>query len=422
MAAPSRRTFLKIAALGSAALAAGGYTAHRGLRLPPFRWDPRPTAQSVVIDDLKISASDCIFLDSKPKETPSADRRSKQTVSLRAYAPEPILDLSCESERNIELSLNNVAPDAVLEISGDDHIVSVASESIVGINRTLVISIGKKSTCRLSWKLPTLGEYTFAAIGDSGGADELDWCIRRAHALDARFLLHLGDFNYQDGDYENAIRLFHNAPLPCYVAIGNHDFHENGPVYKPFLEKIGPLNHHFSIGKTRFVNLDTASTFIPYGAGARGRLFDEIIADASNYVDSVAFSHRPLYDPIVEGGHDIGNKGERDWLISSLKKAQIKTLLSGHIHIYDRRTVEGVDNIIVGQGLGHQDLITKSDYSKIALGRVNQAGFVNVEIANLDMPMEVHCHPRSDTVKQSLSGPEYFELLERIEEQCDHTG
>ena len=413
MTRPSRRKFLKIASLGSASVAVAGYSAFRGLRLPPLRWEPRPPVNSLQLDNLEVSATDCIFLGSS--------RENPKSISIRAYAPEPILDLVSARDQTIEVTVNNVAADAVLELSSNLNSSSIVKQSMVGINRTLTLSLSKGMACQLKWTLPQLGEYSFAAIGDSGGADELEWCIKRAHTLGARFLLHLGDFNYQAGDYKDAIKHFHNAPIPCYVCIGNHDFHDNGAVYQPFLNSLGPLNHYFSIGQTRFVNFDTASDFIPYGSGQRGRLFEQLIADNSPISDSVAFSHRPIYDPVFEeeGEHNIGSDGERDWLIASLKKAGIKTLLSGHIHIFDRRTTQGIDNIIAGQGLGHQDLITNSDYSKIALGHVNTQGLVSIEAANLAMPMELHCHPRSDYVKKSLTAPEYAEMLETIQTSCN---
>ena len=270
----------------------------------------------------------------------------------------------------------------------------------------------------LRWQLPKLATYSFAAIGDTGGDQELAWCIQRAHQLGARFMLHLGDFNYQAGDYQRSIDLFDQAPLPIYVSIGNHDFHDSGLLHSEFRRNIGPLNHAFAIGKTRFANLDTAASMLPYGAGHRGALLESLRNTRLGFTDTVAFTHRPLVDPSDDSTHDIGSVGERDWLIESLKQAGASTLLSGHIHIYNRVSYDGIENFIVGQGLGHQDLIVNRDYSKILIGEVDTDGRVSYHPEPLAMPMNLHCHPRSDVVKQSLVAAEHYPAIEAIQRAC----
>jgi hypothetical protein len=158
---------------------------------------------------------------------------------------------------------------------------------------------------------------------------------------------------------------------------------------------------------------------LPYGAGQRGQLLERLASD-NNYADTVAFTHRPLHDPSEGSHHDIGSTGERDWLIASLKKIDAKTLLSGHIHIYDRSNFDGIDNIIAGQGLGHQDLLINGDASKMVLGHVDSSGAVRYTAEPLAMPMEAHCHPRIDPVKDSLRNGEHEALLIMLEEACSN--
>ena len=413
----NRRNFLKLA--GLATLATTVYSYFRGVRIPPLIWEPPATDTSFSLDNVDIEVVDLI----------RAHTGTEQDVAIafRAFAPEPTLRIQASNHaatglERLRISVNNIATDAQLRINSRyaNLAQTQVSETIVGITRVLDISIEAKETLELSWKLPELSEFSFAAIGDTGGGQELAWCINRAHALGARFLLHLGDFNYLASDYSNAISLFNQAPLPCYVSIGNHDAHDNGSLFERFLNEIGPLNHQFAIGKTRFANLDTASNTLPYAAGHRGRLMQQLIAERDRYIDTIAFTHRPLHDPDPQeaGDHDLGSTGERDWLVASLKKANVKTLLSGHIHIYHRQNFEGIDNIIVGQGLGHQDLITNSDYSKIAIGRVGVDGKAIFEFAPLAMPMEMHCHSRSDVVKESLSDSPHADVIRRIELAC----
>jgi hypothetical protein len=409
----SRRQMLRylgFSALGLTGLGLSAYSYHRGVRLPTLHWNPLAISSRFQIEGVKQAyGADLI-------QTP-VDTKSDQKgiiASFRAFSPKPSLDLIFASPGRYIIEVGNIAPEAVLSYAAGGLTIN---ESANKVKRTLSIEVISEVQTSLQWKLPEFNDYTFASIGDTGGDKELNWCIERAHAIGAKFLLHLGDFNYQDGDYQRSIDAFNDAPIPVYVSIGNHDHHNDGAIYSRFTDEIGPLNNTFSIGKTRFVNIDTAANILPYGAGQRGELF-ELMAMDNNYTDTVAFTHRPLHDPSVDRHHDMGSDGERDWLIASLKKVHAKTLLSGHIHIYDRRDFNGIDNIIAGQGLGHQDLLINGDASKMVLGHVNRSGAVRYTTEPLAMPMEAHCHPRIDPVKDSLRDGENSELLKMLEEAC----
>jgi hypothetical protein len=407
--------YLGSAALSLSAIGLGVYTYQRGIRLPTLHWDPLAHSKQFTIQGLGQSFGTDLI------QTPLSGASDEKgvTARFRAFAPEPSLILQPEGPSEIHISISNIASEAVLNYSPSDLKISEVSNNS---KRTLSIETESSREISLQWSLPQYADYTFASIGDTGGDKELNWCIERAHALGAKFLLHLGDFNYQEGDYQRSIDAFNNAPLPVYVSIGNHDHHNNGAIYQRFIDEIGPLNNAFSIGQTRFVNIDTSANILPYGAGQRGELLEQLAADnnyaGNNYADTVAYTHRPLHDPSEDNHHDIGSTGERDWLVASLKKIDAKTLLSGHIHIYDRSNFDGIDNIIAGQGLGHQDLLINGDASKMVLGHVDESGAVRYTAEPLAMPMEAHCHPRIDPVKDSLRGGEHQALLNMLEKAC----
>ncbi len=407
--------YLGCAALSLSGIGLGVYTYQRGIRLPTLHWDPLAHSKQFTIQGLGQSFGTDLI------QTPLSGASDEKSVNarFRAFAPEPSLVLQPEGPSEVHISISNIASEAVLNYSPSDLKISEISSNS---KRTLSIETGSSREISLQWSLPQYAAYTFASIGDTGGDKELNWCIERAHALGAKFLLHLGDFNYQEGDYQRSIDAFNNSPLPVYVSIGNHDHHNNGAIYQRFMDEIGPLNNAFAIGQTRFVNIDTSANILPYGAGQRGALLEQLAADnnyaGNNYADTVAFTHRPLHDPSEDSHHDIGSTGERDWLVASLKKINAKTLLSGHIHIYDRSNFDGIDNIIAGQGLGHQDLLINGDASKMVLGHVDESGAVRYTAEPLAMPMEAHCHPRIDPVKDSLRDGEHQALLKVLEEAC----
>ena len=398
-----RRKFLIAASIVGASL--GAYSYKRGVRFPTLSYEPKKLTNLFQFDGYSARTKELIVSDSV----------GSSKLRTRAYAPEPELVIQAQRDIRLDLKVNNVSAEAKLLGIENFNV----EESAEGITRHLIVSLSAGDRIHLKWTLAALNDYSFAVIGDTGGDKELKWCIQRAADLGARFLLHLGDFNYQEGDYPRAIKLFNSAAIPCYVSIGNHDHHDSGLLHSKFRKEIGPLNNAFAIGKTRFVNIDTAANILPYGAGHRGELLHSLIADTGQYADTVAFTHRPIHDPVRDSDHDIGSLGERDWLIEALKKIGVTTLLSGHVHIYNRGTFHGLENIIAGQGLGHQDLIANQDYSKMVIGSVNATGKVSYDTAALAMPMSLHCHPRSDVVKQNLKQFEHYPLIEDIDRGCE---
>jgi hypothetical protein len=398
----SRRQFL--VAAGVAGLGLSTYSYQRSVRFPTLSYEPKELANAFKLDGYSMHTKDLLV----------SDAGDNSQLRIRAYAPEPELVIEAQRDIKLQLIVNNVALEAELLGTNNFDI----EETVQGITRQLVVSLSAGDSINLKWTLTKLKDYSFAVIGDTGGDKELAWCIQRAADLGARFLLHLGDFNYQEGDYPRSINLFNASPIPCYVSIGNHDFHDSGLLYNQFRQEIGPLNNAFAIGKTRFVNIDTAANTLPYGGGHRGQLLQSLIASTDQYTSTVAFTHRPIHDPSDEGGHDLGSSGERDWLIQALKKIGVSTLLSGHVHIYNRGTYYGLENIIVGQGLGHQDLIVNADYSKMLIGQVDAVGKVVYHTEPLAMPMALHCHPRTDVVKQSLTEAAHYPVIKQIDEQC----
>ena len=408
----NRRKMLMVgAAASSLGIIGAAYSLKRGIRYPTLGLEPKPLPTQFLSSNnqTKLTSNDLIRLTDRPDTS----------FALRAFSPEPSITIENREKTRLFLSINNVPLDA--ELTSNNSVRSI-KETRNGINREIEIDLNTNESVNLQWRLPFSNDFSFASIGDSGGDKELAWCIERAHQLGAKFFLHLGDFNYQAGDYKRSVELFRNSPIPCYISIGNHDFHENGSIYPQFLSELGPLNHAFTIGKTRFANLDTAANVFPYSSGKRGKLISKLIHENQLVADTVAYTHRPLHDPLEDSSHDIGSIGERDWLIDALNQINCNTLLSGHIHIYHRSNFKGIDNIIAGQGLGHQDLLTKSDYSKMVVGHVERNGRVSYTTAPLSMPFELHCHPRSQSARDTLLTTEPkglgAEISKRIEATC----
>ena len=376
-----RRTILK--SIGLTCLIGIPYSLWRGVRYPRLSLETPPLPNTLEYNDTALKLTDCFI--SKNQSTHNKHANDSQSLFLRAFAPEPMITVK-RTEKSQTILINNISPEAILSSQVK------LNEQIKGITR--IIEIPQTSEPLLiQWKFPEHTQYEFAAIGDSGGADELGWCIERAQQFKVKFFLHLGDFHYQASDYDSAMKLFFNAPMPCYITIGNHDFHDDGLIVDKYLDDIGPLNHTFTLQNIRYVNIDTAASFLPVSGGKRAKLMKALIADKHDYDDTVLFTHRPFYDPRPGEDHDFGNVFEKKWFVKGIKKAKVSTLLAGHIHEFHDTTSEGIRLLIAGQGLGHEDLIHKRQVAKLLIGKVNQGTTVDYRTEELAMPLELHCHP-----------------------------
>ncbi len=370
----SRRQFL----FGGTLIASGSWYAYqRGLRYPRMSFESQALPESHSTPDAEFELDQLIV-------TPS-----DEGIKLRAIAPEPALTLNAKRGK-ISFSVNNLSPDAKLTIKGKG--IKLVSEDVSGITHAIEIDNATDQTLILKWHLPDNDGLDFAVIGDTGGGNELAWALKRAQQLKAKFLLHLGDFNYTAGEYEQAIEHFNSAPIPCYITIGNHDFNESGLVYNKFLNKLGPLNNTFTIAGTRFVNFDTAADFFPAHAGLRGKLFEKLISTPLDG-EHVYFTHSPLKDPRPNDDHEVGGINEVNWLVNAIKAAGNGPLLTGHVHHSAELNFEGIHQFSIGEGLGHEDLVREKHVAKLMLAQIQKGKPMSYSWQDLNMPWSMHTSP-----------------------------
>lgn len=353
----------------------GLYSYHRGLRYPRLSFEHKAHDQTLTTAQLEIKLKDCIALSNN---------------SLRAIAPEPIVSIKL-AESDSYFDVLNIASNASL--SFDDHAAGYIDEETDGLRRRIHIKSTARQEIRLKWSLPVEHGFEFAVMGDTGGGSELTWTLKRAHQLGAQFLLHLGDFNYTDGEYEQAIEQFNSSKLPVYVTIGNHDFHDNGLIYDKFLRQIGPMNHAFELAGTRFINIDTAADFWPAHSGQRGNLFKSLANSGPYNGSQVLFTHRPLKDPRPHDDHEIGGIGEIDWIAQQCRDLNIKSVLNGHVHHSAELDYQGLRQLTVGEGLGHENLVLQKQAAKIMIAKVEPNKELEPRWADLNMPWSEHQSP-----------------------------
>jgi predicted phosphodiesterase len=390
----NRRRFLALLGLGGVVSLSGAVYV-KGVRYPVLQFEPRPAPRSGSAYGIMVAAQGAM-----------AQPGAGAALFLRAYAPEPELLVQVTREGPWVLTISNLHPEAVLEVSDPR---ARLQEETTGLTRRVTGQLAPATPFRLAWRFPRSESYRFAAIGDTGGNAELRWVLRRSVELKADFLLHLGDINYQPGDFPSALAAFDAARIPSYVAIGNHDFtDESGSVHHIFTSTIGPRNSTFNLGGVQFVNLDTALDSLPPGMGRRGEIIRSLPAlDVAPLLrDYVVFTHRPLVDPRAaaepDAGHGVNGLGEATWLRRNLLSRGMDTLLAGHVHIGVENDDQGLHTYVSGQGLAHADLLVDRPIARILVGDVAPGEPVHYHWEALNMPLSSHCNTRT---WRAVAGP-----------------
>jgi len=365
----------RLLAGGALFTALGFYSHQRGLRYPRLSFEHKAPDSRLSTAILELSMTDCIAVNS---------------TTLRAIAPEPRLSIKhVKGATSIEVL--NVASNAVIDINTEA--AAYVDEEINGTTRIIHLRSSSMQLISLSWALPVDDGFEFAVMGDTGGGAELAWTLKRAHQLDAQFLLHLGDFNYSDGEYEHAIELFYESKVPCYITIGNHDFHDNGLIYDKFLRQLGPMNHAFELAGTRFINIDTAADFWPTYSGHRGALLDSLKKSETFDGEQIIFTHRPLKDPRPHDDHEIGGIGAIDWLSEQCRDLGVQTFMNGHVHHSAELDFQGVRQLTIGEGLGHENLVLQKQVAKIMMVKVEHDRKLEPRWVDLKLPWSEHLSP-----------------------------
>jgi len=311
-----------------------------GLRLPPLQWEPTTLTEVGEASLFRVEADGASFLGEEDG-----------VLVFRAYVPEPMLLVTAKEPTSARLRLENLSPRVLDE--------GFPASQVLGLTRSYTLPIQPEEGLVLKLRLPQQERYRFAALGDTGGGEELRQALDRAAALGADFFLHLGDLQYTETGLQDASTILAAAPLPVYAAIGNHDFHGKGDdLVGQFQRLIGPRNAYFTLAGVSFLNLDTAADTYPAAGGERGKLVRRLWDMAHPEQPLVVFTHRPLADPRVDLGHideeadhALHHQAEVDWLQQVYDHFGADLVLNGHIHASYETTIGGIPTWVVGNGL-----------------------------------------------------------------------
>ncbi len=190
----------------------------------------------------------------------------------------------------------------------------------------------------------TLAEpITLVAIGDYGSGDDHEWAVARvAAAQDPSLTVTTGDNSYLNAAgplldrniFRPLAPLLQRAPL--VVGLGDHDTFPPGP--KALLDA-------FDLQAERHVAAYGPLQIIVLGVDGDATGVAEFAAKAlaePGFTRRLAVVHRPLQpgDPLLD-----------------VLRGRVDAVLSGHLHRYERRVVDGMLTFTVGtSGMGPGDL------------------------------------------------------------------
>lgn len=216
---------------------------------------------------------------------------------------------------------------------------------------------------------PYADPLRFVAIGDSGFGDQITQQLANHMAQqDIHLFLHLGDLVYNSDEYNNDpyfnwwYKYFEPfgeilRRVPHYPTFGNHEADAaarlgDGFAYDVMFPSLQPENggrwYSFMIGDIRFISLDTQVYFsFPEQIEAQEAWLEEqMTQNDSRY--TIAFFHVPPYHSGLR--YQESSEVIQQRIVHRLERGNVKLILSGHYHMYERLYRNGIHYIVAGGG------------------------------------------------------------------------
>lgn len=200
------------------------------------------------------------------------------------------------------------------------------------------------------------GKFTFAVIGDNRSGDDVYKKVL-GMVMERRpdFVINVGDQIIHPGDlseWDNFWKLSGPVNVPYFLTVGNHDANnkKSEDLYKEQVDLPGnELYYSFTAGNSLFIVLDTYFTDQNKKITAEQYAWLEKLLESTDRRHKFVFLHHPLYpDGFGFSGCLDAYPKERDRLQRLLVKHRVATVFAGHLHLYLRKTFNGMSQIITG--------------------------------------------------------------------------
>jgi predicted phosphodiesterase len=290
---------------------------------------------------------------------PSGGPFTRGPYLTRVTESDAVLRWSVRGGRSVELTA----------VSADGTPVEVAGGALRGLKPdtrySWIASVDATPQASGSFGTPpqTLDRTVrFGILGDYGSGNDDEWAVGRLLAAQQpEFVVTAGDNSYlvaaevllDRNIFKPLSKLMANAPM--YVCLGDHDNFFPGP---------GALRRAFDLP-------DGGRYTVRFGP-----IQVVILGDKPNDAAAIAHARTALAEPgpalRFVTCHRPLQTG--DAILPVLREAQVDAVFSGHLHRYERRTVDGVHTFTVGTGgqgygsLEHTAVSPGSDISLLDIG------------------------------------------------------
>jgi len=248
--------------------------------------------------------------------------------------------------------------------------------------------------------MPTSGPFTFIVISDAHALDKRFKYVADAIAAnetDALFILDGGDFSNYDNETLWAPFFQYGdgmlAKFPLFTAIGNHEYHDyssgaTGPTdavlyHSSFnIPTNGPLNYFFDCSGIRFIILNSPD---PKSANDEDPSLALSQSQASwlktllkENIQGVFTIH---HHPIWHYGRATSDSALQPWE-TLYHHYHISANFAGHVHNYERHSVQGIPYFVVGNAGGKfADMNADAPYPPgYQVGETRQLGYLKVTV------------------------------------------
>ncbi len=257
-------------------------------------------------------------------------------------------------------------------------------------------------TVRKFRTMPESGPFTFLVISDSHAQETRFQYVAdfiAQHETEPLFILDGGD--YASWDYTQFWSIYFQyadgmlAKFPLMNVIGNHEYHNhehpNGPPTEAYhyhrtfdITQGDPLYHSFDCAGVRFVALDSPDRNVCNGDDPQTSLalaksqvpwLEEQLNN--NMLGTFTIHHHPIWSY----GSKVANPHLQPWE-TLYHKYPISANFAGHVHNYQRYSVQGIPYFIVGTGGGVFNSIDpgKPRAKWYQYGETKQLGYLKVTV------------------------------------------
>jgi hypothetical protein len=169
------------------------------------------------------------------------------------------------------------------------------------------------------------------------------------------FALWTGDSIYGSDDtvgearaeYADFLQAAAEGRTPLFNAPGNHEIYDRTDMETAYEATMGRLYGSFDYGHSHFIALDTEEVGHKPGVGRAQRDWLRQDLEANRGAAHIfVFSHHPLFPRTPNGG--FANSAARDELHRLFVEFGVKTVFSGHEHLYYKSVHDGITYVVTG--------------------------------------------------------------------------